>query len=197
MRRFCFILLYSLIFAVILPAAGFALPTATHDAPADIGSVLPLWSVLPFAGILLSIAFFPLVAPHFWHRHFPEVAAFWALVFAVPFLIFYKGNALHEIGHIYIIDYVPFIILLWSLFTISGGIYVQGSLKGTPLANMTLLLIGTLLASVIGTTGASMLLIRPVLRSNSWRRFKVHTIVFFIFLISNIFLFFSIAAVMR
>jgi Na+/H+ antiporter NhaD/arsenite permease-like protein len=174
----------ALILSVIITAPGFA--SATGAKPDDIGSVLPLWSVLPFAGILLSIALLPLVAPRFWHHHFAKVAAFWALVFALPFLFFYQGTALYEIGHIYIIDYIPFIILLWSLFTISGGIYVQGSLKGTPLVNMTILLIGTLLASVIGTTGASMLLIRPVLRSNSWRKFKVHTIVFFIFLISNI-----------
>ena len=154
--------------------------------PADIGSILPLWSVLPFVGILLSIALFPLFAPRFWHHHFPKVSAFWALVLAIPFLIAYKDTALYEIAHIYIIDYVPFIILLWSLFVVSGGIYVKGSLKGTPAVNVTLLLIGTVLASLIGTTGASMLLIRPVLRSNSWRRHKVHTMVFFIFLISNI-----------
>jgi Na+/H+ antiporter NhaD/arsenite permease-like protein len=176
----------ALILSVIITAPGFASTAAATAAPDNIGSLLPLWSVLPFAGILLSIALLPLVAPQFWHHHFAKVAAFWALVFALPFLFFYQGTALYEIGHIYIIDYIPFIILLWSLFTISGGIYVQGSLKGTPLVNMTLLLIGTLLASVIGTTGASMLLIRPVLRSNSWRKFKVHTIVFFIFLISNI-----------
>jgi Na+/H+ antiporter NhaD/arsenite permease-like protein len=176
----------ALILSVIITAPGFASAAGATAAPDDIGSLLPLWSVLPFAGILLSIALLPLVAPQFWHHHFAKVAAFWALVFALPFLFFYQGTALYEIGHIYIIDYIPFIILLWSLFTISGGIYVQGSLKGTPLVNMTLLLIGTLLASVIGTTGASMLLIRPVLRSNSWRKFKVHTIVFFIFLISNI-----------
>ncbi|MBN2437164.1 MAG: sodium:proton antiporter [Deltaproteobacteria bacterium] len=154
-----------------------------HD---DIGAILPLWSALPFVGILLSIALFPLFAPQFWHHHFPKVSAFWALVFAVPFLFFFKGTALYQIGHIYIVDYVPFIILLWALFTVSGGIYVTGTLKGTPAVNAALLLIGTLLASLIGTTGASMLLIRPVLRSNAWRKFKVHTMVFFIFLVSNI-----------
>ena len=142
--------------------------------------------MLPFVGILLSIALFPLFAPRFWHHHFPKVSAFWAFALAIPFLIAYRDTALYEIAHIYIIDYIPFIILLWSLFVVSGGIYVKGSLKGTPVVNVTLLLIGTLLASLIGTTGASMLLIRPVLRSNSWRRHKVHTMVFFIFLISNI-----------
>jgi len=142
--------------------------------------------VLPFAGILLSIALIPLFAPHFWEHHFPKVSAFWALVFVVPFLYFFREVAVHEIAHIIIIDYIPFIFLLWALFTVSGGIYVKGTLKGSPTVNMVILLIGTILASIIGTTGASMLLIRPILRSNAWRQYKVHTIVFFIFLVSNI-----------
>ncbi len=166
---------------LVLPADGFAAETA-----GNIGDVLPVWSILPFAGILLSIALMPLFVPHFWHRHFPKVSAFWALVLAVPFLYFFKEAALREIIHIIIIDYIPFIILLWALFTISGGIYVKGSLKGTPAINTLVLLIGTIMASVIGTTGASMLMIRPLLRSNAWRVYKVHTVVFFIFLVSNI-----------
>lgn len=152
----------------------------------NIGAVLPLWSMLPFAGILLSIALVPLVLPRFWHHHFPKVSAFWAIVFAVPFIYFFRETALYEIGHIILIDYIPFILLLWALFTVSGGIYVKGTLKGTPAVNVVILIIGTALASVIGTTGASMLLIRPILRSNAWRVYKVHTIVFFIFLVSNI-----------
>ena len=104
----------------------------------------------------------------------------------MPFLFFFKGVAVYEIAHIFIIDYIPFIILLWALFTVSGGIYVKGSLKGTPAVNAVILLIGTILASIIGTTGASMLMIRPILRSNAWRQYKVHTVVFFIFLVSNI-----------
>ncbi len=153
---------------------------------AQLGTILPLWSVLPFAGILLSIALFPLVAPTFWHHHYPKLSAFWALVFAVPFVIIFKGVAVHEIAHIYIIDYIPFILLLWSLFTIAGGIHIRGTLKGNPAVNTIILLIGTVIASWIGTTGASMLLIRPIIRSNAWRTHKVHTIVFFIFLVSNI-----------
>jgi len=176
--------LLSLIFNIAAP--GFTGTAFADSGFINIGSALPIWSMLPFAGMLLSIALMPLWTPNFWHSHFVKISAFWALLFAVPFLFLYKGAALYEIGHIYIIDYIPFIILLWSLFTISGGIYVQGSFKGTPAVNVVLLLIGTLLAFVIGTTGASMLLIRPVLRSNSWRKFRVHTIVFFIFLISNI-----------
>jgi len=135
-----------------------------HEAAHNLGKELPLWTVLPFAGILLSIALFPLVAPHFWHQHFPKISAMWALIFAVPFLFVYKGIAVYEILHIYIIDYIPFIILLWALFTISGGIFIRGTMKGNP----------------------AMLMIRPIIRSNSWRKHKVHTIVFFIFLVANI-----------
>jgi len=157
----------------------------THHGP-GLGAELALWTCLPFAGILLSIALFPLVAPKFWHHHFPKAAAFWAAVFSIPFVIAYRGEAIYEILHVYIIDYIPFIILLWALFTISGGILVRGTLRGSPALNTLLLLIGTALASWIGTTGASMVLIRPVLRANAWRKRKVHVIVFFIFLVSNI-----------
>ncbi|KUG21441.1 putative transmembrane protein [hydrocarbon metagenome] len=171
----------ALFFCFIIPYTCMATDNSTQ-----IGSLLPLWSVLPFVGILLSIALIPLAFPHFWHDHFPKVSFFWALVFAIPFIYFFKQTALNEIEHIFIIDYIPFILLLWSLFAVSGGIHIKGTLKGTPAVNSIILLIGTILASVIGTTGASMLLIRPILRSNSWRVYKVHTIVFFIFLVSNI-----------
>jgi Na+/H+ antiporter NhaD/arsenite permease-like protein len=151
-----------------------------------IGQQLQLFWVIPFGGILLSIALFPLIAPKFWHSHFPKISAFWALVFAIPFVILYRGVAGFNILEIFILDYFPFIILLWGLFTVSGGIHVKGTLKGTPQLNIIFLLIGTALASWIGTTGASMLLIRPVLRANAKRRHKVHIIIFFIFLVSNI-----------
>ncbi|TAL39446.1 MAG: sodium:proton antiporter [Spirochaetes bacterium] len=158
----------------------------SHDGNRDLGSMLPLWSVIPFIGILLSIALFPLLAPHFWERHFAKVSAFWALIFAAPFLAAYGLPALDKIIHIYVIDYIPFIVLLWSLYTIAGGIHVKGSLKGSPAVNSVILLAGALLASWIGTTGASMLLIRPLLRSNAWRKHRAHTVVFFIFLVGNI-----------
>ncbi len=156
-----------------------------HHGPSPVG-LLPLWTVIPFVGILLSIALGPLVAPHFWHHHFPKVSAFWALVFCIPFLIWNVSLAVQEILHIYLIDYIPFIILLWGLFTISGGIYIGGSLKGSPRLNTTMLIIGTFLASLIGTTGAAMVMIRPLLRANEHRRNKVHLIIFFIFLVANI-----------
>jgi Na+/H+ antiporter NhaD/arsenite permease-like protein len=171
----------AILLSVISPSVCFA-----EGLAAPIGAVLPMWSVLPFVGILLSIALIPLVFPRFWHRHFTKVSAFWAVAFGAPFIFFFRAEALHEIAHIILIDYVPFILLLWALFTVSGGIYIRGTLKGTPAVNMLVLLIGTLLASVIGTTGASMLLIRPLLRSNAWRVYKTHTVVFFIFLVSNI-----------
>ncbi len=152
----------------------------------NLGKVLPLWSVIPFIGILLSIALFPLLFPKFWHHHFGKVSAFWAIVFAIPFLLVFKGVAVHEILHIYLIDYIPFIILLWSLFTVAGGILIKGSLEGTPEMNLVMLIIGTFMSSWIGTTGSAMVLIRPVLRANRNRKHKTHIIVFFIFLVANI-----------
>lgn len=150
------------------------------------GAQLGLVWAAPFVGMLLSIALCPLLTPHFWHRHFPKVSLAWALVMAGPFLILYRGAAWHAILHTMVGDYVPFVILLWALFTISGGILLRGTLRPTPVVNSLLLLVGTMVASWIGTTGASMLLIRPLLRANEKRLHKTHTVVFFIFLVSNI-----------
>ena len=153
---------------------------------ANIGEYLPLWSCIPFAGVLLSIALFPLVLPDFWHHHFGKISGFWVATLAIPFLIVFKGAALYEILHIILADYVPFIILLWSLYTISGGILLRGTLRGTPLVNVTMLIIGTLLASWMGTTGAAMLMIRPFLRANNYRKNRTFMVVFFIFLVANV-----------
>jgi Na+/H+ antiporter NhaD/arsenite permease-like protein len=173
--------------------ASAEVPDAEHHDDAAhgshgpaLGEILPLWSVIPFAGILLSIALFPLIKPHFWHHHYPKVSLFWALVFAVPFLIVFKVSAAHSIWHIMLLDFVPFIILLGGLFTVAGGIVVKGSFRGNPVVNLILILIGTLLASWIGTTGAAMVMIRPLLRANAWRKNYVHVVVFFIFLVANI-----------
>ena len=187
-NRFNLILLLLTGFIVIMPFfdSGGVLMASENEPSVALGATLPLWSAIPFIGILLSIAVFPLIAPHFWHKHFPKISAAWALVFALPFLYVYTSQAVHEILHIYFIDYIPFIILLWGLFTISGGIFVRGTLKGTPLLNTFLILIGTALASWVGTTGAAMIMIRPLLRANAERKFKVHIIIFFIFLVANI-----------
>ncbi|MDR2355958.1 MAG: sodium:proton antiporter [Clostridiales Family XIII bacterium] len=151
------------------------------------GKLLPFWSVAPFVGLLLSIAIFPLVRPHWWEKHLFKVSIFWSLLFFVPFTILFGfETAFFELIEIVLLDYLPFIVLLWGLFAVSGGIVLRGDLVGTPKVNLLLLLIGTLLASWVGTTGASMLLIRPVLRANAWRKKKAHIIVFFIFLVSNI-----------
>ena len=150
------------------------------------GAKLPLWTIIPFAGILLSIAIFPLVAEHFWHQNYGKVSLAWIIIFSIPFLIGYKGDAWYEIVHIVLLDYVPFIVLLTALFTAAGGICLKGSLRGSPVVNTIIIAIGTSLASWMGTTGAAMLLIRPLLRANSWRNHKVHVVVFFIFLVANI-----------
>lgn len=152
----------------------------------NLGENLPLWSCIPFAGMLLSIALFPLLAPDFWHHHFGKVSAFWAASLGIPFLIAFRGLAVYEILHIILADYVPFIILLWSLYTVSGGILLRGTLRGTPILNTIILIIGTLLASWMGTTGAAMLLIRPFLRANAHRKNRTFMVVFFIFLVANV-----------
>jgi Na+/H+ antiporter NhaD/arsenite permease-like protein len=152
----------------------------------DIGSQLPLWSAFPFLGILLSIALIPLLAPDFWHHHFGKVSLFWALLLAVPFLFTYRSDALHCILHTFIIDYLPFLILTGTLYTIAGGIYLKGTIAGKPVVNLSLLLAGTFFASWIGTTGASMVMLRPLLRANAARKYRAHTIIFFIFLVGNI-----------
>lgn len=151
------------------------------------GTQLPLWSIIPFVGILLSIALLPLIFDsHFLVHHGGKMSLVWGLIFGIPYLIAYRGDALHDILYIYLIDYIPFIVLLWGLFTVAGGILVRGTLRGTPVVNTFLLLIGTVIASWIGTTGASMLLIRPLIRANAYRKSKIHLVVFFIFLVSNI-----------
>jgi Na+/H+ antiporter NhaD/arsenite permease-like protein len=145
-----------------------------------------LWS-LPFAGLLLSIALLPLLAPHFWEHHFGKIATFWALAFLVPcVIVFGIETAAFETLHALLLDYLPFIILLFALFVVAGGIRVAGNLTGTPGTNTAMLAFGTMIASLFGTTGASMLLIRPVIRANQGRKRNIHVFVFFIFLVSNI-----------
>jgi len=177
-----------LVFA--LGMAFFASPAFAEGgagAPHLDGSALGLAWVVPFAGILLSIAIVPLAAPHFWHSHFGKISAFWALCFLVPFTIVYGFEiSLYEVLHILLLEYLPFIILLFALYTVAGGVRLTGSLQGTPLVNTGILFLGTVIASWMGTTGAAMLLIRPIIQANSWRANKVHIIVFFIFLVANV-----------
>ena len=151
------------------------------------GASLSLYLGIPFAGILLSIALMPLISPLFWHHHYGKVAAGWALAFLVPFAFIHGfGAALHGLVHAAVGEYIPFILLLTALFTCAGGIHISGTLRGRPILNTGLLALGTSIASFMGTTGASMLLIRPLIRANDNRRHQAHVIVFFIFLVSNI-----------
>ena len=172
----------TLVLACFAATPSFA--TETHGLP---GGTMSLWWALPFAGILLSIATGPLFFAHVWEHHYGKIAAFWAVLLLVPLaLAFGFSTALEAVLHAMLLEYMSFIILLFALFTIAGGILVSGNIRGTPLTNSGLLLIGAIMASVVGTTGASMILIRPVLRANDHRRHNVHVIVFFIFLVSNI-----------
>ena len=159
---------------------------AAGGSGVELGQILPIWSAIPFVGMLLSIALGPLLFPRFWHHHYPKIAIGWGLLLAVPFVVAYRGRAGYEILHILLADYLPFVLILFGLYTVAGGIVVRGRFAGTPTFNTAYLAFGALLASWIGTTGASMLLIRPLLRANEVRRHKVHVVVFFIFLVSNI-----------
>lgn len=162
-----------------------ALPGWALAADIDGSTLSVLWGV-PFAGILLSIALMPLLAPIFWHHHFGKVAAAWGLAFLVPFAItFGPGMAGVSLVHALVAEYIPFVILLTALFTVAGGIFIRGNLHGSPGLNTTILAIGAVLASFMGTTGASMLLIRPLIRANDNRKHVAHVVVFFIFIVSN------------
>ena len=165
--------------------AATLLPGLARAADLD-GSQLSVWWGVPFAGVLLSIALMPLLAPAFWHHHFGKVSAAWALALLVPFaFVAGPGLAGTSVVHALLAEYIPFIVLLTALFTVAGGIFVRGNLHGSPGLNTGLLAIGAVLASFMGTTGASMLLIRPLIRANDNRKHQVHVVVFFIFIVSN------------
>ncbi|MFO0873710.1 MAG: sodium:proton antiporter [Phycisphaerales bacterium] len=165
--------------------------TGAHHASVD--HAPPLWPVgiAPFAALLLAIAILPLVpaCAHWWHSNLNRL--FVALAHGATtcvFMLLTQGldPAATAVKHALVDEYGPFIVLLLSLYVITGGIAIHGNMPATPATNGAILLIGTLLASVLGTTGASMLLIRPLLQTNRERRHKVHTVVFFIFLVSNV-----------
>jgi Na+/H+ antiporter NhaD/arsenite permease-like protein len=151
------------------------------------GAALPLAWGMPFAGLLLSIAFAPLLAPKLWHDHFGKVSAIWTLLLLIPFAVtFGPSETLHNVAHAIVLEYVPFLAMLFALFTIAGGICLRGTLPGTAGVNTGLLALGACLASVMGTTGASMLLIRPLITANEARRHRLHAVVFFILIVGNV-----------
>ncbi len=170
--------------ALLVPSMALAAGAGHPTLPgADLSAV---W-VIPFACMLLSIAIMPLAMPHFWHHNFGKISVFWGLAFLVPCAIVYGFSiTLYEFLHTILLEYVSFLILLFALFTVAGGVRLTGSLVGRPIVNTAILAVGTILASWMGTTGAAMLLIRPLLRANEHRKHKVHSVVFFIFLVANI-----------
>ena len=173
-RRYS-VLLLTVAFTII-PAIGIC----SSEVP-SLGKELSLFWVLPFAGLLLSIAIAPLVSPHFWANHYGKIAALFGAPVAAYFIFKDAHTVLHT-GE----EYVSFIILLGALFVISGGILVRGTIKGSPISNCVIILIGSVIANVLGTTGASMLLIRPIIRANRWRKSFSHVVIFFIFIVANI-----------
>jgi Na+/H+ antiporter NhaD/arsenite permease-like protein len=171
-----------------LPLIVTLAPDMAHAAEGGLdGTRLSLLWALPFAGILLCIATGPVLYHNLWEHHYGKFAAFWAaLVIAPLFFVTDATTVVHTLSHTVLLEYMPFILLLLALFTVAGGIYVEGNLHDSVFTNTALLGFGTLIASVVGTTGASMILIRPLIRANDDRRTNVHVVVFFIFLVSNI-----------
>jgi Na+/H+ antiporter NhaD/arsenite permease-like protein len=174
-------------FAVALAALMLLTPESALAAePLDGASMRWPWA-LPFAGILLSIATGPLLFPRIWHRHYGKIALGWSVLTLAPVAALRgSGIALEAFVHAMLAEYMSFIVLLFALYVVAGGILVAGNLRGTPLTNTILLGFGTLIASVVGTTGAAMILIRPLLRANAERLHNAHVVVFFIFLVANI-----------
>jgi Na+/H+ antiporter NhaD/arsenite permease-like protein len=171
---------------IALLVVATLVPSAAHAAALDGESLSWPWA-LPFVGILLTIAFAPLVIPRFWHRHYGKFAFVWAALTLAP-LAALRGvdAALAALVHALLADYLGFIAILFALYVVAGGILVAGTLRGTPLTNAVTLAFGTLIASIVGTTGAAMVLIRPLLRANAARLHNVHVVVFFMFLVGNI-----------
>lgn len=180
---------------ILVRLLGIAATLCLLDTPAlaatDVqnldGKLLGIFWILPFVGMLLSIAVLPLTVPRFWHQHYGEVSAMWALAFLLPAAAFFGPKlAAHELLHTATLEYMPFLILIGSLFCVTGHIHIKGNLHGSPALNTCFLGVGTALASIMGTTGAAMLLIRPLIRANNDRQHNVHVMVFFIFLVANI-----------
>ena len=171
-------------------SAALLLPLGSTEAlAASSSTAMPLSTLLglPFAGLLLSIALMPIFAAPIWHAHYGKIAALWSMLTLVP-LAYNLGfeAGLSILFHTLMLEYLPFILMLFALFTVSGGIVISGHMPGTPRVNTVLLAIGAILASLIGTTGAAMILVRSLLRANAGRKHQAHVMVFFIFIVANI-----------
>lgn len=162
------------------------LPESAHAAALD-GAAMKWPFALPFAGLLLSIAMGPLLFPKIWHAHYGKIAAAWSVLTLVS-IAWFAGSfvMLAAFTHAMLAEYLSFIVLLFALYTVAGGIVVSGDIKGTPWTNTAILALGTAMASVVGTTGAAMILIRPLIRANIARRYNTHVVIFFIILVANV-----------
>src|SRR4051812_13522968 len=162
------------------------LPQAAHAATLD-GAAMPWPFALPFGGLLLSIAIGPLLFPKLWHAHYGKFAAAWSLV-TLASIGWFAGGAVmvSALVHAMLAEYLSFIVLLFALYTVAGGIVVSGEISGTPRNNTAMLALGTAMASVVGTTGAAMILIRPLIRANISRAHNTHVVIFFIILVANV-----------
>ncbi len=173
------------VLAAILASPALAAPASAAETIH--AAALPWPFALPFAGMLLSIALGPLVVKEWWHIHYEKAAAFWAgLTLAGLSAASGPSATLAELVRCLALEYLPFILMLFAFYTAAGGVVVEGKLKATPLVNTSVLAVGTLAAGIIGTTAASMILIRPLVRANRARKRHAHAVVFFIFLVSNI-----------
>jgi Na+/H+ antiporter NhaD/arsenite permease-like protein len=163
------------------------LPYEARAATMIDGAAMRWPFALPFAGLLLSIAMGPLLIPNLWHRHYGKIAAGWSLVTLLS-LSWFAGVSvmLATFVHAMLSEYLSFILLLFALYTVAGGILVTGGIKGTPWNNAAILALGTATASILGTTGAAMILIRPLIRANISRRHSTHVVIFFIILVGNV-----------
>ncbi len=178
-------LLPTLARATLAFAALLLAPLSAQAAALDGADLSLLWAV-PFVAMLLSIALGPILAAHWWHEHFGWVSLGLAALFVIPCALFFGGGAAWaEVVHAVVSEYIPFIVLLGTLYCVAGGIHVRADYAPSPSLNVSLLAVGSVLASLIGTTGAAMLMIRPVIRANAAREHKVHVIVFFICLVAN------------
>jgi Na+/H+ antiporter NhaD/arsenite permease-like protein len=170
----------------VLFALFFFAPETAHAAALD-GTALSWPWALPFAGLLLTIATGPLLFPKIWHAHYGKITAGWALLALAPLAIGFGPESAFEVFvHAMVAEYLSFIVLLFALYTVAGGILVTGQIRATPVNNTVMLAIGTSIASVVGTTGAAMILIRPLLRAIMQRQNRVHVVVFFIILVGNV-----------
>ena len=176
----------------LLPAAATLLCVLLAPAPAFAadgldGAKLPWMWAVPFAGILLCIATGPVFYPRLWEHHFGKFTAFWSALLLVPLMLTIDAHTVTAtLTHTALLDYMPFILLLLALYTAAGGIYLEGNLRDSTLTNTMLLAAGAAMASIVGTTGAAMILIRPLIRANDGRRTNAHVVIFFIFLVANL-----------